>query len=1080
MATNRTTGVITEVLTGGGDTSARVSIFAVEILASIDPIKYTTNNLGGAGPRRSVFGVTSTLPRDSGSSSRSMTLLLDGTTTSDSGKPYMTNGTAASDKTLTFEILGLPRVITGYLWYQTAPVSPIEFAFEASNDGSTWITLSAGDTMRGSGGNDPWLVRVKNATAYKWYRLREVGGTWNDSNIRQVEFIISGTDDEVGNRLSSITATTNITGASGTDIGNLVDGAYGTNSSDSWWPDTSQSASGLNIAYQFDTPRVVKYARVETSGYTGDLGTWKWQASDDGSTWVDIGSPFTWSVTNITSDNPIPVHDLSSNNTAHAYYQMVGVSGTLVRTPYQIETYFDISDGSNFDLSAAFEDGSEFIVNHSAIEVHLTAGLVDDSRLYARSTVAYPLTLKISYADDSRLMAFAKVTIYENLSVNLSDESRITLRPLRVTPLVRASVDFSDDSRFRVALFNGVATRGPFYFAWAEAGDVPHNSSFLREDEEIFSLTLTQSEGDFARLTIVIKNPRVGLLAPSRKTWAWLTYYDGVTIKPVFYGRLIGLPSNIFDTRVTLEFIARPVDFAAQKEALADTMRALPYYDPIFIQPDSWNDPDLVLDARTELWHIDRVTHQLTTSDLIVPEDGTIELTEDDHLYHGLATSMGDVPVRRCRVVATIPWTQIASGSFSLSKRIVNAWPEVADSYASDYRGKLIMSYSFDGLSGDWPKEGASLGDGWSVIEGSLADMTVATVPLKATDYLSGWVFADYNQATLVPVGSYVKAVKPTYGGLDVPAVTVTIVPAGWGAPVLRVGYDSSRNYSEIVTVDVESDMQAILTLPGDDEVVTLTVNTNSVSDVTRDGTTPLGDLRCNEYVSTARGQQSVQHMILMARATLINRARAVQIDCHFKDFVQALDVTLRKGLLIHDHRLPGGEAVGKITKYSLSYAGGKPSAQVTINSTVGYGGSHVESDGEDAYIDDDYVDDYFVRDNVVSLVPSSDVAFTVPNYDANDDKVNFVRGLSADNAVISLQVTGGPNAQRAALEGYAGDNPDLAVYQVILQNLYTQVHLTMQPIGRGPYATDITIETSDLIIPKQIDLEAEAIEVVS
>lgn len=738
-----------------------------------------------------------------------------------------------------------------------------------------------------------------------------------------------------------------------------------------------------------------------------------------------------------------------------------------------------LTTGSNVDLTASFDDGSEFIANHSTIEVNLSANYSDGSVLYAASTVSYPLELRASYRDESTLSTKATIVVHDNLLVNLSDDSKLSLRPLKVTRPTFLSVGLSDESKIRVALFQGVTSPGPFYFAWADAGELPHNSSFLRDDEDIFSLTLSQSEGDFAKLTVVIKNPRIGLLAPSRKTWAWLTHYDGTTMRPLFYGRLIGLPSNIFDTRVTLEFLARPVDFAEQKENLADTMRVLPYFDPIFIQPDSWDDPDLVLDARTELWHVDRVTHELTTSDLIVPEDGVIELTEDDHLYSGLATSMGDVPVRRCRVVATIPWTQMANDDFLLNKRIVNAWPEVSDSYASDYHGKLIMSYTFDGLSSDWPKEGSSLGNAWSVLEGSLADMTVATQPIKATDYLKDWNLGDdQTQAITVPVGSYVKATKPSYGGLDVPAVTITVVPAGWGAPVLRVGYDSSRNYSEIVTVDIESDMQAIMTLPGDDEVTTLTMNTNSVSDVTRDGTTPLGDLRRSQYVSTSRGQQSVQHMILVARATLINRARAVQIDCHFKDFIRALDITLRKGLLIHDHRLPGGEASGKITKYTLSYAGGHPSAQVTINSTVGYGGSHVSNDGEDDYIDDDYIDDYYVREGVVSLVPSSDVAFTVPNYSANDDGVNFVRGLGPDNAVISLQVTGGPNAQRAAFDGYAGDNPDITVYQVILQNLYTQVHLTMQPIGPGPYATDIQVDASELVIPKQIDLEAD--EVIS
>lgn len=111
-------------------------------------------------------------------------------------------------------------------------------------------------------------------------------------------------------------------------------------------------------------------------------------------------------------------------------------------------------------------------------------------------------------------------------------------------------------------------------------------------------------------VSTVIKNPRIGLLAPARRTWAWLSHGGA----PLFFGRLVGVPSNINLNAVTLDFIGRPVDYAAQKAALAASLRVLPYYDPVFITPDAQTDPDTVLEARLAMWHIDRTTLAVTTS----------------------------------------------------------------------------------------------------------------------------------------------------------------------------------------------------------------------------------------------------------------------------------------------------------------------------------------------------------------------------------------------------------------------------------------------------------------------------------
>ena len=156
-----------------------------------------------------------------------------------------------------------------------------------------------------------------------------------------------------------------------------------------------------------------------------------------------------------------------------------------------------------------------------------------------------------------------------------------------------------------------------FYFAWVDPNTAFDPAVHNVEDEDVFSFKISQVEGDFASLELVIKNPRVGLLKPGRKVWAWFSMDTGTVIRPLFLGRIVGLPTNLFESTVTLEFTARPTDFVAQKLALAETLKVLPYYDPIFISPESWGDPDVVLEGRTVLWHVDPITHVVTVSDIL-------------------------------------------------------------------------------------------------------------------------------------------------------------------------------------------------------------------------------------------------------------------------------------------------------------------------------------------------------------------------------------------------------------------------------------------------------------------------------
>jgi hypothetical protein len=416
-----------------------------------------------------------------------------------------------------------------------------------------------------------------------------------------------------------------------------------------------------------------------------------------------------------------------------------------------------------------------------------------------------------------------------------------------------------------------------FYFAWVDQDTTFDPAVHNVFDEDVFAFTINQVEGDFAALSLDIKNPRIGLLHTGRKIWAFLSFNRGTDaspdIVPLFYGRLIGVPTNIFDTVVTLEFTARPPDFAAQKEALANTLKVLPYYDPIFISPDSWDDPDTVLEGYSMLWHIDPVTLVVTASDITNPEDGVVTVNEDQHFYDDMQVTLGNAPLRRVSMTATIPWTQTdasAGGGLSLTNRIrklfLPAYPDPDAGFNS-----IPTSFTMDGLISSWPQPGGSFGSGWQVVSASMTDVTYS---VKKADVPA--IFAEVGALPDIADGSIVFPTNET-GTIDLFKVDaaagfdlnfeVVIAALNYAVPELTVSYSAGREFAQVITFTLETNQQSIVTLPGDDEALLLSLNANKVSDPSADNLVPIGDVRRRDYVHTSRGLQSIEYLLLVARS---------------------------------------------------------------------------------------------------------------------------------------------------------------------------------------------------------------------
>lgn len=92
-----------------------------------------------------------------------------------------------------------------------------------------------------------------------------------------------------------------------------------------------------------------------------------------------------------------------------------------------------------------------------------------------------------------------------------------------------------------------------WHFAWARPAETSFGPEHRREDEDVFAFRLDHTEGDFAMLSIDIRNPRRRLLE-GEDIWMWLA----LDTEPLFFGRLVAIPEDLHGEIVTLNFRVRP------------------------------------------------------------------------------------------------------------------------------------------------------------------------------------------------------------------------------------------------------------------------------------------------------------------------------------------------------------------------------------------------------------------------------------------------------------------------------------------------------------------------------------------
>lgn len=265
-----------------------------------------------------------------------------------------------------------------------------------------------------------------------------------------------------------------------------------------------------------------------------------------------------------------------------------------------------------------------------------------------------------------------------------------------------------------------MAVAVPFYLAYVVDDTVAFNPAVHNVmNEYVFKWRRILSQTDKPALELEMLNPHIGILNASRKQWAWLSWLNPSNshVEPLFLGRIVGNPNNVLSEIITVQFVSWPTDFFKQRQTLAETLKDAPFWDKVFVSVDKADDPDTILEARSELWCVDPITLKVTAEDIINASNGNIVITADQHFYDALDMHDGDAPLTAVLIDATVSWTQTGRGYVNMGTN-------------------TVVCYDGDGFINEWPKPLTSLGSGWTVDDALAVDVNrVASMIVGTYNY---------------------------------------------------------------------------------------------------------------------------------------------------------------------------------------------------------------------------------------------------------------------------------------------------------------------------------------------------------
>ncbi|MBM3602237.1 MAG: hypothetical protein FJX22_00430, partial [Alphaproteobacteria bacterium] len=230
------------------------------------------------------------------------------------------------------------------------------------------------------------------------------------------------------------------------------------------------------------------------------------------------------------------------------------------------------------------------------------------------------------------------------------------------------------------------------YFAWVNDQEPWDAAIHAREDAQLLRVELQQQEGQAAELKLLIKNPGQGLLAPGRKTRAFLSYQaDGQAgVLLLFAGQVLGVAMQAGDRLATVTMTALPNNAVTLLQQLHNSLKVAPYWDELFVVPSRREDPTQGLLAREAVYYWHKTQGTVGLSGLFA---GSQSLTLSGQIFHdSLRVEMGRPPLSAVKMTVVAEWLQRANGVANIARRVERAFP-----------GQRVNTLSGEDLAARWP-----------------------------------------------------------------------------------------------------------------------------------------------------------------------------------------------------------------------------------------------------------------------------------------------------------------------------------------------------------------------------------------
>lgn len=582
---------------------------------------------------------------------------------------------------------------------------------------------------------------------------------------------------------------------------------------------------------------------------------------------------------------------------------------------------------------------------------------------------------------------------------------------------------------------------GRLYFAMVDPGDTYDSDVHSVEDLQVFNLKISQSEGEFARAELIVINPREGLLIDTRKYRLFISCEEteGSDKVLLFSGRITGFPSDLSSEMVTLEYIAQPDDWDSTQADFIEDLRVAPYYNDLFVPAENRTDPAQILAGYSSLIHWNRMTEEISLSDILQGSDKII--VDEDFFFDSLQTNVGDPPLKTINLNIEAQWNQIGVG-------VVNCAPSIAAEFTNSAIGSAQIN-TLTPLSFEDAWSGARIPTGYEISESILTPVADGF----------GLTQADLRSSSRTVAG----ADYPTSTGA-MPATRSVSVPRVWYAGRLKLlaVYEQKRRENLIATVSATQQQFSLTSAAAEDMFIRLEDPVAAVNGSLLDPSLPsfFYDIVAADF--TDAGRDVVECALMQCRARLAKAVRCVETSVEMP-VENILQITCDHSLELIDDRLPGQTILGKVVGYQLEFDGdsGKQLGSVTIASSIGTGFDSVGTGGakehDIAELDYDTVQSPGTMASAIYYSPGTvdiDVPIDVAAMESDDEYL-------IDSVVVD-------NDGESQNTGFAANShPD-----VYLQDHRTGLTInlkSMNPASELDATVGLTVEV--ITFPRQVDL---------